>query len=214
MQAGIRQIDKIAPTAPLSFQTDSMIPIGSLQPTNRNFPAPNATITDNNAMNAVELSNNHHQQQHHQGMHQQPTYPGLPHAPTAQQMKDLGPIPTTEESLNPILLNSQPHVMQQQQQQQPPRNDPFGQTPFLPPPPSKSNRGASGAAGQGRYGFIEQPNANAANKDFGNDKYAAFGLLDQASTAAHNFGQINQTSKGLLHQMHFFQLIMRHCWTN
>ncbi|XP_040570002.1 protein disabled [Lepeophtheirus salmonis] len=35
IQAGIRQIDKIAPTAPMSFQTDSMIPLGV-----RNNPIP------------------------------------------------------------------------------------------------------------------------------------------------------------------------------
>ena len=117
-----------------------MIPIGSLQPSSRNFPATSANE------NPLENSNNQHhpghlhQQQHHlqQQLHQQ-NYPGLPHAPTAQQAKDLGPTTTSEENqLNPILMASQQAPIMHPPQQ---RHDPFGATPFLPPPPSKSNRG-------------------------------------------------------------------------
>ena len=130
----------------MSFQTDSMIPIGSLQPSSNNFPAVNEN--------------------------QQASYPGLPHAPTAMQAKDMAPQTQQENQspLNPALM-TQAHL-----QQQPGRPDPFGGTPFLPPPP-KSNRSGT----QGRYHF---PSASSAADQqmvaavgLGEDRYAVFEAL-------------------------------------
>ena len=131
----------------MSFQTDSMIPIGSLQPSSNNFPGTNEPP-----------------------MNQQP-YPGLPHAPTAMQAKDLAP--TQQESpLNPAMMA---------QAQAPPaqqplagRPDPFGGTPFLPPPPSSKT--TRGGGGQARYHFPP----SAAEQQMvvsGEDRYAVFEAL-------------------------------------
>ena len=144
LQAGIRQIDKIAPNPPMSFQTDSMIPIGSLQPSSNSFPA-------NEQMN----------------------YPGLPHAPTVQQAQALGPVTTEVQSpINPALMTQAPQPILQQQ-----RPDPFGATPFLPPPPSSHK---SGRGSQGRYAFPPSGNAAMINNE---DRYAAFEAL-----ASNGFG--------------------------
>ena len=151
-QAGIRQIDKIAPSAPMSFQTDSMIPIGSLQPSSNNFP--------------------------NEGQMNQQPYPGLPHAPTAMQAKELAPSQQeTQLPLNPALM-TQAQPQQQQQQQLSGRPDPFGGTPFLPPPPSSKTNRAGGS--QGRYQF---PPSNAEQQmasggyGGGEDRYAVFEAL-------------------------------------
>ena len=71
--------------------------------------------------------------------------------------------------------------------------DPFGATPFLPPPPSKSNRGS-----QGRYQFppatapgTEQQQAGipsqAPNQGNEVDRYAVFDSL-LASSSSNGFG--------------------------
>lgn len=144
----------------MSFQTDSMIPIGSLQPSSNNFPAVN------------ENQSQHQQQQ----LNQQASYPGLPHAPTAMQAKDMAPQTQQENQspLNPALMTQAHH----HQQQQPGRPDPFGGTPFLPPPP-KSNRSGT----QGRYHFPSNVASSAADQQMvaavglGEDRYAVFEAL-------------------------------------
>jgi hypothetical protein len=139
----------------MSFQTDSMIPIGSLQPSSNNFP------TSNDQVN---------QQQQQQ---QQQSYAGLPHAPTAQQAKHLGPVVPSEAQspINPALMTQAPAPIPQQQ-----RPDPFGATPFLPPPPSKSKQGH-----QGRYAFPpgdqQQGMKIGGGSIHNDDKYAAFEFL-------------------------------------
>eukprot|EP00096_Caligus_rogercresseyi_P002828 TRINITY_DN1513_c3_g1_i1.p1 TRINITY_DN1513_c3_g1~~TRINITY_DN1513_c3_g1_i1.p1 ORF type:complete len:1235 (-),score=350.60 TRINITY_DN1513_c3_g1_i1:195-3899(-) len=57
IQAGIRQIDKIAPTAPMSFQTDSMIPLSG-----------NHTL--HHGQLVTEANQHHHQ--HQQGLNKRP----------------------------------------------------------------------------------------------------------------------------------------------
>ena len=154
-QAGIRQIDKIAPSAPMSFQTDSMIPIGSLQPSSNSFPTGGSG----------NESGHHH------------PYPGLPHAPTMQQAKDLGPV-SSESPMNPALVMSQAAPMMQ-------RPDPFGATPFLPPPPASSKSNRAGAGGQGRYQFPPEIQQSLASN--GEDRYAAFEFLAGSSSSGNAF---------------------------
>ncbi len=177
MQAGIRQIDKIAPSAPMSFQTDSMIPIGSLQPSSNTFPAGQ-------------------EGQQQQLQQQQPvttapsSYPGLPHAPTAQQAQELGPVttPAQPQQLNPALLA-----------QAPVRKDPFGATPFLPPPPGVKTSHRQGSAG--RYQAPPGPDANNVglpNVVFGNDRYAAFDSI--ASSAGQQQPQQQQQQAAFSNQ--------------
>lgn len=156
IQAGIRQIDKIAPSAPMSFQTDSMIPIGSLQPSS-NFP------TSSSNDHPHQSSVNHHQ--NHQ------PYPGLPHAPTATQVKDIGTASEAQSPINPALMTQAP-ILQ--------RHDPFGATPFLPPPPSKTNRG--------RYHFPPGPEQSSSD-----DRYAAFESLSGAFGQQHHHHQVPQS---------------------
>ena len=130
----------------MSFQTDSMIPIGSLQPSSNNFPAVNENQSQQQQLN-------------------QQAYPGLPHAPTAMQAKDLAPQQQENQSpLNPALLGNQAHHQQ--------RPDPFGGTPFLPPPP-KSNRSGT----QGRYHFPPADQQMVAAAVGGEDRYAVFEAL-------------------------------------
>lgn len=143
------QIDKIAPSAPRSFPTDNMIPIGSLQPSSSNFP-----------------------QNADPNMFGQQAYPGLPHAPTAEQAQKLGPVTTEQQSpINPALM-TQP-VMHQRTAVP----DRFGATPFLPPPPSSHKSSRSGS--QGRYQFPpeQQQQAAAALQVQADDRYAAFEIF-------------------------------------
>ena len=83
----------------MSFQTDSMIPIGSLQPSSNSFPPNDQGMLDPGSRI--------------QGQH---SYPGLPHAPTMQQAKDLGPTVSTDPQspINPALVMSQAPMLQQQ----------------------------------------------------------------------------------------------------
>ena len=129
----------------MSFQTDSMIPIGSLQPSSNNFPAVNENESQQQQLN-------------------QQAYPGLPHAPTAMQAKDMAPQQENQSPLNPALLGNQAHHQQ--------RPDPFGGTPFLPPPP-KSNRSGT----QGRYHFPPADQQMVAASVGGEDRYAVFEAL-------------------------------------
>ena len=129
----------------MSFQTDSMIPIGSLQPSSNNFPAVNENQSQQQQLN-------------------QQAYPGLPHAPTAMQAKDMAPQQENQSPLNPALLGNQAHHQQ--------RPDPFGGTPFLPPPP-KSNRSGT----QGRYHFPPADQQMVAASVGGEDRYAVFEAL-------------------------------------
>ena len=129
----------------MSFQTDSMIPIGSLQPSSNNFPAVNENQSQQQQLN-------------------QQAYPGLPHAPTAMQAKDLAPQQENQSPLNPALLGNQAHHQQ--------RPDPFGGTPFLPPPP-KSNRSGT----QGRYHYLPADQQMVAASVGGEDRYAVFEAL-------------------------------------
>ena len=78
-----------------------MIPIGSLQPSSNNFPGCNEAV--NNTM-------------HQQLPAAAASYAGLPHAPTIQQVKDLGqPVnPEPQSPINPALM-AQPNQQQQMQ---------------------------------------------------------------------------------------------------
>ncbi len=167
----------------MSFQTDSMIPIGSLQPSSNNFPS------------GVQQQPQHQQQPESQ---QQPgpgpaataianSYPGLPHAPTAKQAGELGPVPSTQAPLNPALLA----------QAAPARKDQFGATPFLPPPPASKT--SNNRSGSGRYGLPPGPGEPAAAPGSGlgssgintADRYAAFESIQQSafSTSVDNANQ-------------------------
>ena len=151
----------------MSFQTDSMIPIGSLQPSSNSFPGSDA------AVESAEAPTNN--------MHPQPGYQGLPHAPTMHQSKDLGPVTTDAQSpINPVLMAQAPQPVMQQQ-----RTDPFGATPFLPPPPASSK---SGRGTLGRYQFPQGQEQQANNPAAGgmgqmsiDDRYAAFEFLASSS---------------------------------
>ena len=76
-----------------------MIPIGSLQPSSNNFPGCNEAV--NNTM--------------HQQLPAAASYAGLPHAPTIQQVKDLGHVnPQPQSPINPALMQAQTNQQQLQ----------------------------------------------------------------------------------------------------
>ena len=77
-----------------------MIPIGSLQPSSNNFPGCNEAV--NNTM-------------HQQLPAAAASYAGLPHAPTIQQVKDLGHVnPQPQSPINPALMQAQTNQQQLQ----------------------------------------------------------------------------------------------------
>ena len=72
-----------------------MIPIGSLQPSSNNFPGCNEAV--NNTM--------HQQLPAAAAVTAAASYAGLPHAPTMQQVKDLGHVnPQPQSPINPALM--------------------------------------------------------------------------------------------------------------
>ena len=77
------------------------------------------------------------------------------------------------------------------------RQDPFGQTPFLPPPPSKSNnRGAF--TQHGRYQFVDpqqqQQQQQQQSQNSNDNKYAALEMLGGAPQQPQFSGQASQQS--------------------